>query len=56
MGQCQTKYSINSIVPYSVSESQLSENYIKDSHNLTKRREKRTRSRIIYDAFEKVIV
>lgn len=56
MGQCQTKYSINSIVPYSVSESQLSEIYIKDSHNLTKRRMRRTRSHIIYDAFGKIIV
>lgn len=50
MGQCQTKESIRSVLPEVTSEQQPSENYIKDATNLTKRRIRRTRSKIIYDA------
>jgi hypothetical protein len=52
MGQCQTKQNVKSVIPYNISESQLSENYIKESSNLTKRRLRRTRSKIIYDSFK----
>ncbi len=50
MGQCQTKQDVRSVLPDNTSEQQPSENYIKDTTNLTKRRIKRTRSKIIYDA------
>lgn len=49
MGQCSSKYSVRSVVPYN--SEQVSEIYIQDSPNLTKRRIKRTRSKIILDAF-----
>ncbi len=52
MGQCQTKQSIRSVVPITSTETNIIENYIKDSTNLTKRRIKRTRSKIIYDSFK----
>jgi hypothetical protein len=48
MGQCQTKQDIRSVLPENNPESLPSEKYIKDSTNLTKRRIKRTRSKIIY--------
>ena len=50
MGQCQTKQDVRSVLPETTSEQQPSEKFIKDTTNLTKRRIKRTRSKIIYDA------
>ncbi len=52
MGICSSKYDIRSVVPLNT-EIIVSEDYIKDSNNLTKRRIKRTRSKIIYDAIIK---
>ena len=49
MGQCSSKPNIRSVVPYS--SEQVSEMYLQNSPNLTKRRIKRTRSKIILDAF-----
>jgi hypothetical protein len=46
MDICSSKYDIRSIVPLNT-EMIISENYIRDSNNLTKRHIKRTRSKII---------
>lgn len=53
MGQCSSKYKINSVVPYG--SENVSELYIKKSVNLTKRRIKRTRSKIIYEGLKGII-
>jgi hypothetical protein len=48
MGICSSKYDSRSVLPLNTKIIQ-EENYLKDSNNLTKRRIKRTRSKIIYD-------
>ena len=50
MGQCSTKQDIRSVAPEP--EPSPSENYIQNSPNLTKRRIKRTRSRIILNGLK----
>jgi hypothetical protein len=52
MGQCQTKENIRSVLPDNTSQEQPPESYIKNATNLTKRRIKRTRSKIIYDSIK----
>lgn len=50
MGACLAKQpKINSIIPWP-SKNILSEQYIQNAPNLTKRRPRRTRSKIIQDA------
>jgi hypothetical protein len=51
IGQCFGRYNIQTIVPMN-SEDNLSEVYILDSHNLTKRPIKGTRSKIIYKSLK----
>lgn len=50
MGQCSSKQNIKSVTPEP--DPSPSEIYIQDSPNLTKRRIKRTRSRIILDGLK----
>jgi hypothetical protein len=54
MGTCSSKYDSRSVVPLNT-KIIISEDYLKDSNNLTKRRIKRTRSKIIYDAVKSTL-
>lgn len=54
MGAFSSKYSVRSIVPYNF-EDTASEVYIMESPNLTKRRIKRTHSKIIIDGLTNAI-